>query len=82
MKEKKEKVIYKVGDIVEFQAYKEHEPGMGEIRRIGTLKDLNRSVLDNNDTRVFYELYTVGSADGKEYMFTCTTAKWIINKVK
>lgn len=65
----------KVGTVVNFQAYAEHEPVEGRIKRIGTLHQLGKHQMDYSDKRVFYELETISG--GREHVFTCTTIEWI-----
>lgn len=70
---------YNVGDEVYFQAYEDNTPVVGKINRIGTLKELGKHQLDENDTRIFYELLTIGD---DPTVFTVTTGKWIYKKNK
>lgn len=63
---------FKKDDTVLFQAYKDHQPLEARIKRIGTLAELGRIQLDPNDTRIFYELVSLGKSS-----FTVTTARWI-----
>jgi len=60
--------VYEVGEVVYFQAYKEHEPIKGIIKRMGTLAELNRMQLTPNDPRIFYELTGLNKS-----LFTITT---------
>lgn len=67
----RKKTPYSVGEIVNFQAYKENEPIKGRVKRIGTLNELGRLQLDSEDTRIFYELETI--KERYNYVFTVTT---------
>jgi hypothetical protein len=66
---------FKVGDLVLFQAYPEHEPYEGRVKRIGKLGELGKMQLDADDKRIFYEL----EKRDKSYsiVFTTTTSRWI-----
>ena len=57
-------------DLVSFQAYPENTPVDGRVNRIGTLSELGKMQLDPQDTRVFYEVRTLGS---NPHVFTVTT---------
>ncbi len=64
-----------VKDVVTFQAYDDATPIQGRVIEMGTLKELNRLCLDEDDKRIFYVLETIGKKP--ESIFTCTTAMWI-----
>ena len=68
---------FNIGDTVVFQAYEENTPINGRIKRIGTLKELDRHQLDDEDKRIFYELETI---EDRPTIFTVTTISWINKK--
>lgn len=68
-------IIMKVNDIVIFQAYKDCDPIEATIKRKGTLKELNKYSINENDKRIFYEL-----ENKNKQIFTCTTSQWIKKK--
>ena len=68
---------FEVGNIVYFQAYEDHEPVEGRIKRKGKLNDLGRMQLNPDDKRTFYEVETIGN---RPYVFTVSTAKWLFNE--
>jgi hypothetical protein len=68
---------FEVGNEVYFQAYEEHEPINGKIKRKGKLNDLGRMQLNPDDDRIFYEVETLGQ---RPILFTVTTAEWLFSK--
>jgi hypothetical protein len=68
-----------VGEVVLFQAYEDHEPIKGRVKRIGSLSELGKMQLDPDDERIFYELESVG--ERHNFVFTVTTERWIF-KIK
>lgn len=63
-----------VGNIVWFQAYKDHKPVQGRIKRIGSAIEIGCG-FDPTDTRVFYEVETVD--ENPNFVFTKTTGQWL-----
>lgn len=62
---------FEVGNLLYFQAYEDHEPVIGRVKRKGKLNDLGRMQLDPDDERIFYEVETL---DKRPWVFTVTTA--------
>jgi hypothetical protein len=68
---------FEVDAEVYFQAYEEHEPVLGKIKRKGKLDELGRFKLNPEDERIFYELYTIGN---NPHLFSVTTAEWLFEE--
>jgi len=63
--------MMKVGDIVWFQAYKDHEPIQGCITKFGTRTEIDMFRMDDSDDRIFYELESI--KEDRNFVFTRTT---------